>query len=126
MGIKTAGVFLSHEWASLSATARLVVATLAVSTLDDASDRYSANRYWGGHDSLILRVWGIESHDDDYSAAKRKLSRAIAELIAAGAITRIESARRGRQAVYELNPRRPVDNTNTAAAPGGHHSPPDR
>lgn len=104
MGIGAVKIVHSAEWARLSDPARLVLCAMAVSVLDQPRDGKAARRYWAGHDSLILGLTGSSPGEPGYEAGKKKVSRAIRELIAAGAVTRTRAGGRGRQAEYVILP----------------------
>lgn len=104
MGIETVKAVHSAGWAHLSTGARLVFAMMAGTCLDQPKNGTPAHNYWAGHDTLILMTDCASPGDPGYPAAKRRLSRSIAELLAAGAITRTQAGHRGKQARYVLNP----------------------
>lgn len=109
MGARLVTQALNPVWANLSDTARLVLITMCHTAKDQPAPGAPAQRYFAGHDNLILTLTG---HDPDtewresaaYRTHKRKVKRAIQELVTAGAIELLESAHRGRHATYLVTP----------------------
>jgi hypothetical protein len=83
---------------------------MAHTALDEAKDGKPAGHYWGGRDLLAMSLqpdW--PEGDDEHVRHQRTLlretvRRALAELVKAGAVERVGSAHRRRQAVYKVLP----------------------
>lgn len=115
MGIALVKEALVPVWAGLTPFARLVLVTMASTALDApnaAGDE--ARLYFGGHGHLALLLTGTGEEAPGYASAKRRIRRAISELVVAGAVTLARPATNGRRAVYGITTNQwplPVDNS---------------
>jgi hypothetical protein len=100
MGVRLLGRALEPSLTPISPAARLVLATMALHALD-SQGRNPADEpglYWGGHAALAYAM----GYPGFTPAARRHVTRAVAELTDAGRIKR-EAAGSGRNhAVYRL------------------------
>lgn len=99
MGARLVSLALNPDWAALSPTARLALITMCQTAKDREAEGIPARTYWAGHSYLAIVITGEET-----AAAKQRVKRAIAELIAVGAIERIGAAHRSRQMTYLVCP----------------------
>lgn len=109
MGAMLVTQALSPAWAHLSDTARLVLIAMCQTAKDRPTEHQPAGQYFGGHGWLVLVLTGRDPvgewlQSTDYRSAKRRVARAVRELLDAGAIDLLQSAHRGRQAVYAVTP----------------------
>lgn len=107
MGVQLAKWALSAEVGGLglSPTARLVLASMALTAQDRDTDQTPARLWWGGHDLLMLHLAGDVPEDErERAALSRRIRRGVSELISAGVLAVAEPAGRGRRAVYRLEP----------------------
>ena len=90
MGIRLVGAALSANWVNVSERARLVLAQMCYVAKDVSTNGHAPGTYWGGHQSLIVLVLGLDPKalsDAELGVAERKIRRAVQELKDAGAIT---------------------------------------
>jgi hypothetical protein len=99
MGARLVSSALNPDWATLSPTARLVFITMCHTSKDKEAEGVPARTYWAGHGYLAIVIAGEET-----PSSLQRVKRAIAELIAAGAVERIGSAHRSRQMTYLVCP----------------------
>ena len=110
MGARLVTQALNPVWANLSDTARLVLIAMCHTAKDQPAPGAPAQRYFAGHDNLILTLTGEDGALPPYRGstahknAQRRVKRAIQELTEAGAIELVEPAHRGRQATYLVTP----------------------
>lgn len=110
MGARLVTQALSPRWACVSDAARLVLITMCQTAKDTPSEHQPAQQYFGGHDRLIHVLTGRDAGDEAYRRSsgyqtdKRRVKRAVQELIAVGAIELVQSAHRGRHAYYGVLP----------------------
>ncbi|PKQ20171.1 MAG: hypothetical protein CVT66_06205 [Actinobacteria bacterium HGW-Actinobacteria-6] len=99
MGARLVSLALNPAWSNLTPPARLAFITMCHTARDKDAEGIPARTYWAGHDYLAVVLAGEET-----DAARQRVKRAIAELIAAGAIERIGTAHRARQMTYLVQP----------------------
>lgn len=104
MGIETVKAVHSARWIGLTPAARLVFGMMAATCLDQPKNGLHPRRYWGGHDLLILQLTGATPGSPAYPTGQKRVSRAIRELMGQGAIVRLRTGHKGRQAEYDLRP----------------------
>lgn len=97
MGVRNAGMVYA-KWPDLPPNAFRLLIFMAIR----ARDRDEVARYWGGREELAWAL-GRPTHDCRSEAAFHAVKRAVEALTEAGAITRIENPRPGRNAGYRLN-----------------------
>jgi hypothetical protein len=90
--------FVLMRWTHLADTEFRLLVRMAHTALDERRGATPAATYFGGHGLLVstLRV-----HSDP-NTALRRVRRAIAGLVAAGAVERVNAARSGFNQVYRL------------------------
>ena len=113
MGIKLVREAMSPVWADLSAFARVVLVHMALVAHDDRTADHVPRLFWGGHASIVMFTTGVVEGQPGYDAARKRVQRAIAELIKAGAIVRDHNGHGRSRAVYSLTTntlRLPVEN----------------
>ena len=105
---------MQPAWAVLSPFARLVLVHMATVAYDYPSEDQPARLYWAGHAPIILFLTGVPEGAPGYAAAYRRVTRAVKELLTAGAIARTFEAKASMRAVYEITTNQsqlPVDNS---------------
>ena len=75
---------------------------MALECWDDARGGQPARRYFAGRESSAIAL-GFLAPDNGSDAAHRAVKRAIKELVASGAISRLRLGGRGETSEYELN-----------------------
>lgn len=99
-------------WGHLPDRPFRLLAAMALSCLDDAK----VPTYYGGR-TAQARTLGLPDNNTGHKAVKR----AVAALVAAGAVERTLSGYSGKRSEYALNVRKPpVDNSVPATTKGGH------
>lgn len=118
MGIALVKESLGREWAHVSPFARLALVHMATTALDRSTPDHPGRSYFAGHDALILALCGLVDGAPGYESARKRVRRAIGELLAAGAIARIVEATNGHRAVYTITTDAPtlVDNSTAGTA----------
>ncbi|MEU5945113.1 hypothetical protein ABZ793_06070 [Micromonospora sp. NPDC047465] len=99
MGARLVSLVLAR-WSHLPDRAFRVVVRMALTALDEATDKVPAATYFGGRDPLIAVLRNERGGDRD--TADRTLKRAIGDLIKDTAIERVSAGRAGKNAVYRL------------------------
>lgn len=99
MGARLASLAANPAWSGLTPRARLVFTFMCLTCYDKDHDDVPAGVYWGGHDLLVERIYGEVN-----SARANEVSRYIAQLVAAGAVERVEIARGRGRAAYRVTP----------------------
>ncbi|TDC33124.1 hypothetical protein, partial [Micromonospora sp. KC213] len=99
MGARLVSLVLAR-WTHLPDRAFRVVVKMALTALDEATDKVPAATYFGGRDPLIAVLRNERGGDRD--TADRTLKRAIGDLIKDAAIERVSAGRAGKNAVYRL------------------------
>ena len=84
-----------------NAAARLLLHMALECWDEDSPDGRLARRYFGGREMAAIAL-GYMAPDNDSVAARSAVKRAIAELVAKGAIVRVRSGGRGLPAEFEL------------------------
>jgi hypothetical protein len=105
MGAALANVVLSATWAHLSPVAHLVFARMAMTALDqDGPNGQPGARYYGGHDALVLLLYGqlAAKGTQERERQDRRVLAAVREISKAGGIKQLEEAHRGHHAVYAI------------------------
>lgn len=106
MGMKLVGLVLT-KWAPyVPDRAFRVLTRMAMTALDEASEKMPASLYFGGRDLLIACLNAERSGTID--SLERTLKRAINDLIRLGAIERTNRAYSGERAVYRLTLEKPI------------------
>ena len=86
---------------------------MALVAHDDRTADHVPRLFWGGHASIVMFTTGVVEGQPGYDAARKRVQRAIAELIKAGAIVRDHNGHGRSRAVYSLTTntlRLPVEN----------------
>jgi hypothetical protein len=111
---------LRGHWAELSGSARLLLARMALSALDDGQPP----RYFGGHEELAQTLDG-QLHDvgPKRDAQLRRVRRLLDQLRQAGAIEIAKTAHLGHRAEYTLKIRRALQGRNSPTGLQGRNSP---
>ena len=105
MGIRLIGAAYHPHWATvLTHTERLVLVAMALSALDTPSRNRPAELYFGGEEALVIALDGdLPDHGQPaYRTRTRVVRKIISQLIAVGAIERVEHGHKGQRAVYRL------------------------
>lgn len=104
MGIALVKAAGHPRWSVLSASAWRVWVLMCTVSLDATDDGREPRTYYGGHQQLVLQSSGLAPGDDGYSAALRRVERAMKELRAAGAVRLVNQPRSGHRANYTVHP----------------------
>lgn len=75
---------------------------MALESFDEDRDDQAQRRYFAGRDSSAIAL-GYLAPDNGSEAARSAVKRALRELVATGAVSRIRSGGRGQTSEYELN-----------------------
>lgn len=86
-------------WPNLPDHARLALVTMCLQARDKSSHNTPAGLYYGGHEDLASRLYGV---DQPTEADLQRVKRSIRALREAGAVIVAQPACRGRTAVYRL------------------------
>lgn len=110
MGARLVSLALSPVWGDLPDTARLVLVAMCQTAKDHPGPTQASGQYFAGHDTLVLTLTGQDPGlpplrgTPEAAAALKRVKRAVAQLVAAGAIELVQSAHRGRHAIYQVTP----------------------
>lgn len=75
---------------------------MALECFDEDRDDQAQRRYFAGRESSAIAL-GYLAPDNGSEAARSAVKRALRELVATGAVSRIRSGGRGQTSEYELN-----------------------
>lgn len=100
MGAQLVSLMLAHWAPQLNDRCFRVLTRMALTALDRDQGLTPAAHYFGGEELLILTLKA--ERDGSEAAARRTVRRAIADLIALGAIERVTKGYPGHNAVFKL------------------------
>jgi hypothetical protein len=113
MGASLAKRIWQPEWSHLSDSARNVLHYMCLTALDTASSEGNSPRqYYAGHSPIIFALsGGADIGSIEWKNAKRRVARAVKELIEADAIEKLSPAHRSNKTKYEIFPDSPFNIT---------------
>ncbi|NHB85219.1 hypothetical protein G7085_12880 [Tessaracoccus sp. HDW20] len=106
MGIGLVQEALLPVWAGLSPFSRLVLVQMATRAYDETHGDREGRLYYGGHGFIGVMLLGVGDGDPGWPTAKKRIQRAVGELIAAGAIEVVGQPVNGNRACYAITTNR--------------------